>query len=46
MKEETLGFTLCLFDPADPGPYEQYILPHVTAEMRQDPANFAALGAA
>ena len=45
MKEETLGFTLCLFDPANPGPYEQYILPNVTAEMRQDPENYAALGA-
>lgn len=45
MKEEALEFTLCLFDPADPGPYEQYILPHVTAEMRQDPENYAAIGA-
>lgn len=45
MKEEALDFTLCLIDPANPGPYEQYILPNVTAEMQQDPENYAALGA-
>ncbi len=45
MKEEALDFTLCLFDPANPGPYEQYILPNITAEMRQDPEDYAALGA-
>ena len=45
MKEEALDFTLCLFDPANPGPYEQYILPHITAEMRQNPEDYAALGA-
>ena len=45
MEKEEFDITLCLFDPADPGPYEQYILPHITAEMRQDPEDYAALGA-
>ena len=46
MEKESPDITLCLFDPAKPGPYEQYILPHIAAEMRQDPERFAALGAA
>lgn len=46
MEKEASDITLCLFDPAEPGPYEQYILPHITAEMRRVPENFAALGAA
>ena len=45
MEKEEFDITLCLFDPANPGTYEQYILPHVTAEMRQDPEDYAALGA-
>ena len=45
MEKEELDFTLCQFDPANPGPYEQYILPNISAEMRQAPERFAALGA-
>ena len=45
MEKEELDITLCTFDPAEPGPYEQYILPHIAAEMRLEPENFAALGA-
>ena len=46
MEKKGLDITLCVFDPAKPGPYEQYILPHITAEMRLEPERFAALGAA
>lgn len=46
MEKEGLDITLCVFDPAKPGPYEQYILPHITAKMRLEPKRFAALGAA
>ena len=46
MEKENLDITLCIFDPAKPGPYEQYILPDIAAEMRREPERFAALGAA
>ena len=46
MEKKRLDITLCLFDPAKPGPYEQYILPHIPPEMRREPERFAALGAA
>ena len=45
MEKEALDITLCIFDPAEPGPYEQYIMPHINAEMQQDPESFAAIGA-
>ncbi len=45
MEKEELDMTLCVFDPKDPGPYEQYILPYINAQMQQDPESFAALGA-
>ena len=41
-----VSITLCAFNPAKPGPYEQYILPHIAAEMRREPERFTALGAA
>lgn len=44
--KKVLEITLCAFDPANPGPYEQYILPHINAEMQREPERFAALGAA
>ena len=46
MEKERLDISLCTFDPARPGPYEQYILPHIPPEMRREPERFAALGAA
>lgn len=46
MEKEEFDITLCLFDPAEPGPYEQYILPHISAEMKQNPEDYAAIGAA
>ena len=46
MEKEDLDFTLFVFDPASPGPCEQYIMPHITGEMQQEPENFAAVGAA
>lgn len=45
MENQEFPVTLCYFDPAEPGPYEQYILPQIAAEMRQEPERFAALGA-
>lgn len=45
MEKEEFDITLCALDPAQPGPYEQYILPHISAEMRLEPERFAALGA-
>ena len=45
MEKEELDITLCVLDPAEPGPYEQYILPHISEEMRLEPERFAALGA-
>lgn len=44
MEQETL--TLCEFDPAAPGPYEQYFLPYVAAAARREPERFAFIGAA
>ena len=46
MEKEDLDFTLFVFDPASPGPCEQYIMPHITGEMQQEPESFAAVGAA
>ncbi len=46
MEKKRLDITLCVFDPAKPGPYEQYILPHISLEMQQEPERFASLGAA
>ena len=46
MEKEVLDVTLCVFDPANPGPYEQYILPHISAEMQREPERFVVLGAA
>ena len=45
MEKEELDFTLFVFDPAKPGPYEQYIMPHISGEMKQEPEHFAAVGA-
>ena len=36
----------CIFDPARPGPYEPYLLPHIPVEARREPARFLGLGAA
>ena len=46
MAEQSFAFTFYEFDPASPGPYEQYLLPHVAAEARREPQRFVMLGAA
>ena len=44
MKREVAG-SYCKYDAARPGPYEQYLLPHIAAQARWDPERYAALGA-
>ena len=46
MEKETLEITLCTFDPAQPGPYEQYLLPQVAEQARREPEDFVLIGAA
>ena len=38
--------TLCEFDPAAPGPYEQYFLPYAAEAARREPERYVMLGAA
>lgn len=43
MAEQIIAY--CEFDPASPGPFTQYLLPHIAAQARREPERFAALGA-
>ena len=46
MEREMPDLNLHTFDPALPGPYEPYLLPHVAAQARREPERFLMLGAA
>ena len=43
---KTTEVTYCKFDAAAPGPYTQYLLPHIVSRARWNPERFIALGAA
>ena len=46
MAEAASDVIFCTFDPARPGPYESYLLPHIPVQARLEPERFLGLGAA
>lgn len=42
---QTLDVSYRAFDPARPGPYESYLLPHIPAQARREPERFLAFSA-
>ena len=43
--ERTSEVRYCVFSAASPGPYAQYLLPHIASRARWNPEHFIALGA-
>ena len=37
MAEAASDVIFCTFDPARPGPYESYLLPHIPVQARLEP---------
>ena len=44
--EQTSEVRYCVFSAAAPGPYAQYLLPHIASQAKWNPDRYVALGAA